>query len=239
MALILNLDTSTQACSLCISDNEDIIFNKESFIAHSHAALLTVFMQEALEYLNGERKRLDGVAVSMGPGSYTGLRIGVSAAKGLCYSLDLPLITVPTLQIIAYQSKMIICNSNQLQEKEFFFIPMIDARRMEVYAAMYDMQLNIVKDTEAIILDELYFSSLSSSKEYIIAGNGAEKCLGLMQSATNFRFIPDCHPVAKNMTSFSLNRFILKQFEDTAYFEPFYLKDFVAKAPVVKGLNKL
>lgn len=237
MAIILALDTSTQVCSLCISDDGKIIFNKESFIEHSHASLLAVFIQEGLHFLKDNNKNVDAVAVSMGPGSYTGLRIGVSAAKGLCYALEIPLIAIPTLQIIAFHAKLLIEKNNYFTDKEIFFIPMIDARRMEVYAAIYDGNFDVVSETQAIILDEDYFSNLPLSRNFVIAGNGAEKCKLLIQPYPNIKYLPDCFPLAQNMVSFSHERFNLKQFEDTAYFEPFYLKDFVAKAPVVKGLK--
>lgn len=186
----------------------------------NHAALLSLFIEEALYFLKGEAKQLDAVAVSSGPGSYTGLRIGVSTAKGLCYGLDIPLIAVSTLEVMTVPA--IIANGNNT---DALFCPMIDARRMEVYAAFYNAKGEIKRDISADIIDNDSYAELIANQPVYFFGNGAEKCKPTL-NYPNARFIDNIVPLAENMIAFALKAYIEKKFADVAYFEPFYLKEF-------------
>ena len=186
----------------------------------NHAALLSVFIAEALEVLKSQGKSLNAVAVSSGPGSYTGLRIGVSTAKGLCYGLDIPLIAVSTLEVLAAEAlKSFEGNENVL------FCPMIDARRMEVYSAFYDSKLNLKREISADIIDSDSYSEILSTQPVYFFGNGAEKCKTTL-THSNARFIENLVPLATNMISLAEKAYSEQKFVDTAYFEPFYLKEF-------------
>lgn len=190
-------------------------------------------MDEVIKEAGITLNDLDAVTVSEGPGSYTGLRIGVSAAKGFCYALDIPLIAMGTL--ISMTTGII--NFPEFAEEEFLFCPMLDARRMEVYCAIYNKKLETIKEITAEIIDVSSFSEMLAKNKIIFFGDGAEKCKELLQSNPNAFFMKDVYPSAKNMISLSLNKFSQKQFEDVVYFEPFYLKEFVAGKPNVKGLK--
>jgi tRNA threonylcarbamoyladenosine biosynthesis protein TsaB len=225
MALILNLETATTACSVSLSRDGKLLALKELDGEYSHAENLTLFIEDVLDQAGLSINELDAIAVSKGPGSYTGLRIGVSTSKGLCYSLNKPLIAINTLQHL--------CSSEQLtairdQDPAILLCPMLDARRMEVYCAIYDMQGNELRPTAAEIIDEKSFSDLLKEHQICFFGDGAAKCKEAFAKAPNAVFIDGIMPSAKNMISFSENAFSNKQFEDVAYFEPFYLKDFVA-----------
>ena len=186
----------------------------------NHAALLSVFIAEALEVLKSQGKSLNAVAVSSGPGSYTGLRIGVSTAKGLCYGLDIPLIAVSTLEVLAAEAlKSFEGNENVL------FCPMIDARRMEVYSAFYDSKLNLKREISADIIDSESYSEILANQPVYFFGNGAEKCKTTL-THSNARFIENLVPLATNMISLAEKAYSEQKFVDTAYFEPFYLKEF-------------
>lgn len=218
MAILLHLETATTNCSVGISKDDQIIVLKENnAVNYSHAEQLHVFIKEALKEASLSFTDLDAVAVSKGPGSYTGLRIGVSAAKGLCFSLDLPLISTPTLQNIACQMDL---------EPGELVISALDARRMEVYSCVYDHQYREVRETRAEIIDEASFAEYVGEKRVYLVGSGAEKCRGVLQHP-NFIFQPDVVPSAKEMAAIAFEKFKSKQFEDVAYFEPYYLKDFV------------
>ena len=213
MSCILNIETSTSVCSVALSMDGEVLFAKASFDGPSHAALLGVFVEEALSVLKKKgKKALDAVAVSSGPGSYTGLRIGVSVAKGLCFGFGIPLIGIHTLDIMAAtvnskgDSQIVSITDNCL------YCAMLDARRMEVYAAIYDASLKPVRETKADIVE---------------AGTYASKCKSVITSP-NAIFIEDIHPLAVNMIPLSEQAFAAGKFEDTAYFEPFYLKEFQA-----------
>jgi tRNA threonylcarbamoyladenosine biosynthesis protein TsaB len=224
MALILNLETATTACSVSLSKDGKLLALKEQNGDYSHAENLTLFIEDVLQQSNLSLAEIDAVAVSKGPGSYTGLRIGVSTAKGLCYSLDKPLIAINTLQHTAYS---IISNFN-IQYPTALYCPMLDARRMEVYCAIYDSKGKEIKPTAAEIIDEHSFTDLL--KEYTICffGDGSAKCKEVLSQNRNALFLDDVVPSAKNMIILSEQAFQNKAFEDVAYFEPFYLKDFVA-----------
>lgn len=218
MAIILHLETATTNCSVSISKGNDTIVLKENNAAsYSHSEQLHVFIKEALKEASLSFSDLDAVAISKGPGSYTGLRIGVSAAKGLCFALDLPLISVPTLQSMAHQVP--------LKESELV-IPVLDARRMEVYSCVYDANYDEIRETRAEIIDEESFKDYISDKKVYVVGSGAEKCRGVVQHP-NFVFDESVVPSAKDMVSMAFKKYESKQFEDVAYFEPYYLKDFV------------
>jgi len=232
VSAILNIETSTRVCSVCLSVDGETVAIKESFVKNSHAENITVFSEAVLKEADIEWEELDAVAVSKGPGSYTGLRIGVSTAKGFCYALDIPLIAISTLKAMA--AGMVSQTENP---GDYLFCPMIDARRMEVYAAVFDDDLNKIKKTEAVIVDENSFSDLLRSKKMIFGGDGAPKCKTVLSHQENAVFYDDFYPSSDYMSRLSEQKFIRQEFEDVAYFEPFYLKDFVAGIPRVKGLK--
>lgn len=218
MARILCLETATTNCSVGISNGNDIICLKENnAVNYSHSEQLHVFIHEALEEGSLSFSDLDAIAVSKGPGSYTGLRIGVSAAKGLCFSLDLPLISVPTLESMAHQLSM---GEGQV------VIPLLDARRMEVYAAVFDSAYREIRETKAEIIDELSFEDFKDVPQVHLVGSGAEKCKEILQRP-NFSFDTTIVPSAREMGKIAFKKFQEGTFEDVAYFEPYYLKDFV------------
>ncbi|MBN2175508.1 MAG: tRNA (adenosine(37)-N6)-threonylcarbamoyltransferase complex dimerization subunit type 1 TsaB [Bacteroidales bacterium] len=233
MASILLIETATPVCSVALARGNEIISQRSSQEINIHSTILTVFIQEVLKEARLKPTELDAIAVSKGPGSYTGLRIGVSVAKGLCYALDIPLISVNTLLSMAGGMK------EKCQYKNFepiFYCPMIDARRMEVYSAVYDHNLTRIRETKAEIIDENSFSEYLFSNKIIFFGNGAAKCKNVL-SHSNALFVEDFEPSAIFMKPFAEEKFLEKHFEDVAYFEPFYLKDFIAGVPKVKGLK--
>ncbi|MCE9540898.1 MAG: tRNA (adenosine(37)-N6)-threonylcarbamoyltransferase complex dimerization subunit type 1 TsaB [Bacteroidetes bacterium] len=244
MALILNLETATTVCSVSLSKDGKLLALKEQNGDYSHAENLTLFIQDVLKQAKVKLTDIDAIAVSKGPGSYTGLRIGVSSAKGLCYSLNKPLIAVNTLQYLSLalsegEGTKIISMQYELNSpssslsfgegrEDVYFCPMLDARRMEVYCAMFDSLNNEIRPTTAEIIDEHSFSDLLNNKVVYFFGDGAAKCKSVLSANKNAIFIDDVYPSAKNMISLSEKAFVNKEFEDVAYFEPFYLKDFVA-----------
>ncbi len=226
MACILNIETSTDVCSVAISDNGVVVFNKEDHSGPNHAVKLGVFVDEALSYIDSRSIPLEAVAVSCGPGSYTGLRIGVSMAKGICYGRSARLIAVPTLQLLAVP----VLLAEKAKEDDALIVPMLDARRMEVYAQVFDRSLKEVRPIQADIVDaDTYKEYLDRGTVYFF-GNGAAKCMDTINHP-NARLVPGIEPLAKNMAPLAEKRLAEGQFEDVAYFVPFYLKDFVAKMP--------
>jgi tRNA threonylcarbamoyladenosine biosynthesis protein TsaB len=225
MALILNIETATEVCSVTLAQHGELIALKENSNGQQQAKLLTVFIDELFKENNISIKELDAVAISKGPGSYTGLRIGVSAAKGIAYAGDLPLIAVSTLQAMAFG-----VSSQQSLDDNTWLCPMIDARRMEVYTAFFDKENKIQKEISADIIDEHSYQDILTNKKVLFFGNGAIKCKNTIQSA-NASFIDNVTCSAKNMAQLSFEAFKNKSFEDVAYFEPFYLKDFIATVP--------
>jgi len=217
MAYILSLETTTTNCSVTLSNKEEILAVKELNNAnYSHAESLHVFISEVLKEANIEISKLDAIAVSKGPGSYTGLRIGVSAAKGLCFALDIPLISVSTLESLA----------SQLEIDEGYIVPMLDARRMEVYSAIYDSKNNLVRDIKAQIIDESsFYEQLQKGPVYFI-GNGVEKTQKIINHE-NVNFIMGKFPSSLQMVTLAYAKYTKSDTEDVAYFEPFYLKDFL------------
>ena len=226
MALILNLETATTVCSVSLAKDGKLLSLKEINGDYSHAENLTVFIEDVLKQADININLLDAIAVSKGPGSYTGLRIGVSTAKGLCYSLDKPLIAINTLE----QLSLSVLNNPkyQVQNSKSLFCPMLDARRMEVYCALFDNNNKCVMPTAALIIDENSFADYLKETSVFFFGDGAAKCKSALSGNKNAFFIDDIFPSAQNMISLSETAFNNNQFEDVAYFEPFYLKDFVA-----------
>lgn len=221
MAILLNLETATTNCSVSISKDDQIIALKENNAEnYSHSEQLHIFIKEALQEASLSFSDIDAVSISKGPGSYTGLRIGVSAAKGLCFSLDVPLISIPTLESMARQV--------ELQAGEMV-IPVLDARRMEVYSCVYDADYQEIRETRAEIIDEGSFAEYASASKVYLIGSGAEKCRGVLEHP-NFQFEETIVPSAREMAPLAFKKFQAKQFEDVAYFEPYYLKDFVIQS---------
>ena len=223
MPCILHIETSTKVCSVALSEDGKLLYHHEDFDGPGHSETSGVYVDEALSFANSHAIPVDAVAVSMGPGSYTGLRIGVSLAKGVCYGRALPLIAVPTLKVL--------CVPVLLGKEEFpedaLLVPMIDARRMEVYSAVYDRALKEVRPIQAdVVTAETYQEYLNRGPVYFF-GNGAQKCQAVIQHP-NARFIEGIHPLAKNMFPLAERSMHLQEFQDVAYFEPFYLKEFVA-----------
>ena len=218
MSTILHIETSTKNCSVSIANCGELISLKEINTGeYSHAEMLHPLINEALLESKLTIKDIEAIAVGKGPGSYTGLRIGVSAAKGLCFANDIPLISINSLEILA---QSITIDSGLI-------IPMIDARRLEVYAAIYDKNLNTVRETKAEIIDSHSFlDELQNQKVYFL-GDGAKKCKEIILHE-NAVFIENVCPSAKKMATISYHKFKNESTEDVAYFEPFYLKNFVA-----------
>lgn len=221
---IINIETATTVCSVSVSEKGRVLFEKTSYEGPSHASLLGVFVEEAVKATQSLGMTVDAVAVSSGPGSYTGLRIGVSMAKGLCFGWNVPLLSIPTLDILAFKA---IRTVGDALLPDALFCAMLDARRMEVYAAVYDRSLRKVRDTTAEIVTEDTYASLLEKQPVYFFGNGSDKCKDLIRSS-NARFIDDIHPLAGEMAALSEQAFAEKRLEDVAYFEPFYLKDFIA-----------
>jgi len=224
MSIILHIETSTNVCSVALSENGRCLFSKSNAEGMNHAALLSVFIAEALEVLKSNEKKPDAVAVSSGPGSYTGLRIGVSTAKGLCYGYGIPLIAVSTLEVLTAQALQSVLDQNVL------YCPMIDARRMEVYAAFYNADMEIKREISADIIDSDSYADMLDKQPVYFFGNGAEKCKSTL-THPNARFIDNLVPLAENMISFAEKAFADNNFVDVAYFEPFYLKEFQTTTP--------
>ncbi|MDR2775051.1 MAG: tRNA (adenosine(37)-N6)-threonylcarbamoyltransferase complex dimerization subunit type 1 TsaB [Tannerella sp.] len=222
---IINIETATAVCSAALSEKGEVVFEKTLFEGASHASMLGVFVEEAVKEMKHHELTVDAVSVSSGPGSYTGLRIGVSMAKGLCFGWNVPLLNIPTLDIMA--SKALKRISPDKESPGSFLCAMIDARRMEVYTAVYDRSLRKIRDTGAeIVTEETYAALLEKQKVYFF-GSGASKCKDIIQSP-NAVFIEDIHPLASDMAVLSEQAFENGRFEDIVYFEPFYLKDFIA-----------
>ncbi|MBT3210095.1 MAG: tRNA (adenosine(37)-N6)-threonylcarbamoyltransferase complex dimerization subunit type 1 TsaB [Bacteroidetes bacterium] len=229
MALILNIETSTNVCSIALAKAGEVVSYKESSEDKSHASSITVFVEEVFRDTNFELTQIEAVAVSKGPGSYTGLRIGVSTAKGIAYAIEKPLISVSTLQSLALglSEKFV---SEKSQSIPTLFCPMIDARRMEVYTAIFDHQNILKKEISAEIITEDSFADFLANNKLIFFGNGAKKCKTIIKHP-NAVFIDNIDTSATKMSKISEQIFQNKIFEDLAYFEPFYLKDFVATIP--------
>lgn len=228
MALILNIDTSTDVCSVAIAREGNVIALNENDEGFNHSALLGVYADALLKENGLKASDLDAVAVSMGPGSYTGLRIGVSLAKGICFGAGKPLIAVGTLEALANAVA-------RGRGEEGLYCPMIDARRMEVYTAVFDREGVAVRDVHAEVIEEGAFADLLEGHKMFFFGNGSDKVKDIIRHP-NAEFIPGVATSAGNMTMLAERKFKAADFEDVAYFEPFYLKDFVATVPKRKVL---
>ena len=216
---ILNIETSTKACSVALFSGKELVSHKEHVEEKfSHSEKLSLYMLEVLDLAKITFTDLSAIAISMGPGSYTGLRIGVSTAKGLCYALDIPLISISTLQAMAY--------GISLTKKSDVFCPMIDARRMEVYSAFYNAKNKLIRKIQADIIDEKSYQKELTDK-VLFFGDGSEK-LHETIIHDNASFVSNFHPSAKFLGPLAYNKFQETDFEDAAYFEPYYLKDFIA-----------
>ena len=226
MSCILHIETSTDVCSVAVSHDGTVIYHKEDLTGPNHAEKLGVYVDEALSYAEQSLLPLDAVAVSSGPGSYTGLRIGVSMAKGICYGRDAKLIAVPTLELLTVP---VLLGHDELED-DALLCPMIDARRMEVYAGLWNHALKPVREIGAdVVTPETYKEYLDCHPVYFF-GNGAAKCMETINHP-NAHLITDIFPLAKNMMPLAERRYNDAKFEDVAYFTPAYLKDYVAKLP--------
>lgn len=232
MACILNLETSTAVCSAALAVDGAVIFEKIAFDGPSHAVLLGVYVEEAIRVMKAKGLKPDAVAVSSGPGSYTGLRIGVSVAKGLCFGYGIPLIGIRTLDILAAAAaarpETAPCDT---------YCAMLDARRMEVYAALYDASLSLLRETAAEVVTSDTYAAYLEKGRVCFFGNGAAKCRSVITSPQAF-FLDDVYPEAARMAPLSQAAYQAGRFEDTAYFEPFYLKEFQATIAKNKVLNE-
>lgn len=220
MSLILQIETATDICSVVLAQNGKAIGSVNDAGARNHASVLVPAIQHLIQSAGLKMEHIDAVAVSKGPGSYTGLRIGVATAKGICFALEKPLIAINTLEsMAAWYSKQHPKNQSKI-------CPMIDARRMEVYTALFSKTIDTVLDTQALLLDENSFSEHLAQGPVIFIGNGTDKFQKLLQGHHNALFVNNFHPNAEGMSAIALNLFQEKRFESVAYFEPFYLKDF-------------
>lgn len=231
MAIVLGIETATQSCSVSLGDSSGIIARKSSIEKNAHAKNVSVFIDQIFKEKGMSFSQLDAIAVSKGPGSYTGLRIGVSTAKGLCYALNKPLIAVNTLRSMAYEMA-----KKYKGQTSCLLCPMIDARRMEVYSAIFDIDNQIIRETHAEVIHSGSFSDMLKDHNLIFFGDGAAKCEAVLGQHPHSQFIPDIHPSANPLVELAQDRYNNNEFEDVAYFEPYYLKDFIAGKPRVKGL---
>lgn len=223
MSCILHIETSTNVCSVALSQDGVCLYEEIDFEGPSHAQILAGFVKETVSFADSHAIPIDAVAVSKGPGSYTGLRIGVSEAKGLAYGRDAHLLSVPTLKLLTVP---VLLGTEELPD-DALLCPMIDARRMEVYCAIYNRALKEVVPTQAVVIDENSFKELLDQHPIYFMGNGADKCTETIKHP-NAHFIKGFVPKAKNMIPLAEKAMACEEFEDVAYFEPFYLKDFVA-----------
>ncbi|HEX8039495.1 MAG TPA: tRNA (adenosine(37)-N6)-threonylcarbamoyltransferase complex dimerization subunit type 1 TsaB [Chryseosolibacter sp.] len=221
MSVILSLETSTDVCSVALHDNQTLLFHSEIHEPQAHAARLAVMIGEASRRAGVAMKSIDAVAVTSGPGSYTGLRIGTSTAKGLCYALDIPLIAVGSLELLAFQG-------SSHNKDRALLCPMIDARRMEVYCLVADDQLSVIEPVAAKVIDGNSFQELLATRQVLFFGNGADKCREVL-SHPSAAFLQGVYPSAAALGVMAARKFEGESFEDLVSFKPFYLKEFVAK----------
>lgn len=229
MSLILSLETSAKVCSVAIHDQGKLLATQEIHIEQSHASKLAVLMDEVIKESAIKLNQLSAVAVSSGPGSYTGLRIGTSTAKGLCFALDIPLLSIGSLELLA-------CQMSKQNESKAYLCPMIDARRMEVYCEVFDSSLNVVQAIEAKIIEPLSFADLLAENEIIFFGDGSDKCKDQI-THPNAKFVPGMYAAASEMGQPVYRKFQKQQLENLTNFEPYYLKEFMIKKPAAKPVN--
>ena len=233
MATILSIETSTDVCSVALTSEGQVLDHSENYEGQTHATLLSQYVQQALQYARTREVSIDAIAVSIGPGSYTGLRIGLSEAKGLAFGLNVPLIGVNTLQLLTVSAMF----NHFIDEDKLLYVPMIDARRMEVYTAAYTPALEALVEPQAMILDEHSFESLLDEGYTLVAmGNGSDKAREVLKH-DHMRFIAGIKPVALEMMALAEKAFREQQFIDVAYSTPLYLKEFQATKPKNPILN--
>ncbi len=231
MALLLSLEASTQVCSVALHKEGKLLAARETQTPRSAAAQVAVMIQEVIAQSKYKPADLNGVIVASGPGSYTGLRIAVATAKGLCYALNIPLISVNTLQLLASQGKdFVATEATSYDQSNVLFCPMLDARRMEVYCMLLDYNLQEIEPTQARIIDERSFMEHLEQKTIYFLGEGAQKCIGIIDHP-NALFFSQFTPDAKRLGEMGYSKWKHSLFEDVATFEPFYLKDFLIKKP--------
>lgn len=235
--LILHIETATDICSVALSEGDRQLSLIESGQERSHATLLNSFIRQSVQKAGKNLKDLQAVAVSKGPGSYTGLRIGVSTAKGISYALEIPLLAVGTLEHMAsgMTGHAKLSDLRSEHGRDLLLCPMLDARRMEVYAAFYTLKNRPFREVSADIIDAGSYQEILKSHPVCFFGSGADKCKSVLNHP-NAHFLDEIHPSASSMITPVLGKFGKKQFEDVAYFEPFYLKDFIATVPKKKVL---
>lgn len=231
MALILSIETSTEVCSVVLARDGEVIQARENLAGQNHARLVTVLINELFSTSNITIDQVDAVAVSGGPGSYTGLRIGVSVAKGICYASHRPLIAVTSLEAMAQHVIHKLENYQPQETENYLFCPMIDARRMEVYTAFYDINGTQIRKIQADIIDHQSYLTYLENNKVLFFGNGAAKCRDAV-THPNAIFLNGIIASANNMIPLAERDFRLQRFVNVAYYEPFYLKDFVATIPV-------
>jgi tRNA threonylcarbamoyladenosine biosynthesis protein TsaB len=224
MAIVLSIETSTSVCSVALHQDGKLLTTIEVHQEYSHASKLGILVNDARKVADIELKKINAVAISSGPGSYTGLRIGTSLAKGLCYALGVPLISVPTMQVMALMVSR-ICN------EDVYLCPMIDARRMEVYCQIFDNSLAELEPVQAKVIDEKCFEHYLHSRPVLFFGNGAAKCKPVI-THKNAKFLDDVNPLASRLGELAYSRFQDGKFEDVSDFAPLYLKEFLIKKPV-------
>ncbi len=232
MANILNIETSTAVCSVALGADGQVLEHHENYDGQTHATLLSAYIQDVMRYVRSREMKLDAVAVSIGPGSYTGLRIGLSEAKGLAYGLDIPLIAVNTLQLLTVSTMF-----NHVIDDDVLYAPMIDARRMEVYTAVYNAALQAIVKPQPLILDCDSFSSVLAGNKVVFMGDGSDKARQVIKHR-NAQFVDRVKPVALDMIALSERAFRQQDFADVAYSTPFYLKEFQATVPRNKVLGQ-
>ena len=235
MPTLLHIETATNVCSVALSFNGQVLSLWESSVKNAHSSILTTFIEECFKSAGIKTSEIDAIAVSEGPGSYTGLRIGVATAKGLCYALDKSLIAIPTLKAMA-SGMLDSVHGTRHSVLGTLLCPMIDARRMEVFSSVFNSGLVEIRKTLAEIIDETSFSELLLENPILFAGDGAAKCRPFLEENENACFLDDFRVSASYMITLAEKKFLCGDFENLAYFEPFYLKDFIAGKPRVKGL---
>lgn len=228
MSLLLSIETATKICSVALHEEGKLLASQHLHIDKSHSGLLTVLIDHIVQYAGYKVSDLSAVIISEGPGSYTGLRIGASTAKGLCYTLDIPVIVVNTLQAMAWGMR-------KFAEPESLLCPMIDARRMEVYCLLMGKEGEIIQPSQPKIVDENSFEQELERQKIYFFGDGAEKCRAMLGENPSARFIPEVVPSAVQIGEIGMEKFAKQDFADLAYFEPFYLKEFYSPKPKMKG----
>ena len=233
MAVILNIETSTEVCSVALTSEGQVLDHRENYEGQTHATLLSQYVKDMLDYARSREMKIEAIAVSIGPGSYTGLRIGLSEAKGLAFGLNVPLIGVNTLQLMTVSTMF----NHFIEEDRVLYVPMIDARRMEVYTAVYTPALEAVLEPQAMILDEHSFEDLlQQGNTLVLIGNGSDKARQVLKHE-QVRFVSGIKPVAVEMMALAEKAWREQSFIDVAYSTPLYLKEFQATKPKNPVLN--